>query len=77
MATMVVLVYGLVLFAVQTTLAPMLAVSDIIPDLALIATVYCAITLSFSQGLASGFLLGFAQGRPHPFLADAVAGQKF
>lgn len=61
MATLVIFLYGVVLFAVQTTLVPKFPVSGVVPDLALIATVYCAFTLSFSRGLFAGFLLGFAQ----------------
>ncbi len=61
MPGLILFAYGIILFSVQTSLMDKLAISGVMPDLALIATVFCAITLSAGRGFAAGCVIGLAQ----------------
>ncbi len=61
MPGLILFVYGVFLFSIQTSLVDQLAIAGVVPDLALIATVYCSVTFAPARGFAAGCLLGFVQ----------------
>lgn len=61
MLVLILLVYLVLIFSLQTTLLGLFSFGGITPDLALILTVYCATLLKENGGIAMGFGLGFVQ----------------
>ncbi len=61
MAVLIIFIYGVLLFAIQTSFLPTFAISGVTPDLALIATVFCATRLPGNRGLWVAGLLGLMQ----------------
>ena len=51
----------LILFSIQTTWLGMFSIGGVVPDLALIWVVYCAVHFSRTMGIGSGVLTGILQ----------------
>ena len=51
----------LILFSIQTTWLGMFSVGGVVPDLALIWVVYCAVHCSRTMGVGSGVITGILQ----------------
>ena len=47
----------LILFSIQTTWLGMFSIGGVVPDLALIWVVYCAVHFSRTMGIGSGVIL--------------------
>ena len=61
MIFLIVSLFLLFLFAVQTTFLKALAIAGITPDLILILALYCGINLKENRGIGMGFTLGLIQ----------------
>jgi rod shape-determining protein MreD len=51
----------IILFSIQTTLLEIFSIGGVIPDLALIWVVYCAVHCSRTMGIGSGIVMGILQ----------------
>ena len=70
MLLLILIIYLVLVFSIQTSILGLVSVAGVTPDLALIFVVYCGIHFQRNAGVGAGFLVGLLQD----FLSGRLLG---